>query len=65
VWWIYPWRILRRDAISATAIRKAPRHDAGRRDRCAGPDFTQSSEVAAGGRRFRNDNGVLTEGVRE
>jgi Cytidylyltransferase-like len=62
--WIYPWRILRRDKISATAIRR------GAKGMTAGvvtDVLTQLSAnppvVTAGGRRFRNDNGVLTEGV--
>ena len=40
-------------------------HDAGRRDQRAGTDFKNLPEITAGGRRFRNDNGVLTEGARE
>jgi hypothetical protein len=64
--WIYPWRILRRDNISATAIRKGAK---GMTPAVVSDVLAQISlnlpEVAAGGRRFRNDNGVLTEGARE
>ena len=36
--WIYPWRILRRDGVSATAIRRGDQgNDVGRRDRRARP----------------------------
>jgi hypothetical protein len=60
--WIYPWRILRRDNISATAIRKGAR---GMTPVVVADVLDQIScnlpEVVAGGRRFRNDNGVLTE----
>jgi len=62
--WIYPWRILRRDNVSATAIRR------GAKGMTAGvvtDVLDQLSKnvpvVVAGGRRFRNENGVLTEGV--
>lgn len=62
--WIYPWRILRRDGVSATAIRK------GAKGMTAGvvtdvlEQLTENRPVVtAGGRRFRNDNGVLTEGA--
>ncbi|WP_422002856.1 adenylyltransferase/cytidyltransferase family protein [Reyranella sp.] len=62
--WIYPWRILRRDRVSATAIRRG----------ATGMTATVVTDVleqltanlpvvTAGGRRFRNDNGVLTEGT--
>jgi hypothetical protein len=61
--WIYPWRVLRRDGVSATAIRK------GAKGMTAGvvTDVLEQLSanvpvVTAGGRRFRNDNGVLTEG---
>jgi nicotinic acid mononucleotide adenylyltransferase len=61
--WIYPWRILRRDNISATAIRKGAK---GMTPAVVTDVLDQISrnlpEVTAGGRRFRNDNGVLTEG---
>ena len=62
--WIYPWRILRRDKVSATAIRRG----ATGMSSAVGTDvLSQLSRnlpvVTAGGRRFRNDNGVLTEGV--
>jgi hypothetical protein len=60
--WIYPWRILRRDNISATAIRTGAR---GMTPVVVADVLDQISrnlpEVVAGGRRFRNDNGVLTE----
>ena len=62
--WIYPWRILRRDKVSATAIRR------GAKGMTAGVVTDVLSQlsanlpvVTAGGRRFRNENGVLTEGV--
>ena len=62
--WIYPWRIMRRDNISATAIRKGAK---GMTPPVVTDVLEQISknlpEVTAGGRRFRNDNGVLTEGV--
>ncbi|CAN5508359.1 hypothetical protein BH10PSE6_BH10PSE6_44480 [soil metagenome] len=60
--WIYPWRILRRDKISATAIRNGAK---GMTPPIVTDVMGQISqnlpEVRAGGRRFRNDNGVLTE----
>lgn len=62
--WIYPWRIMRRDKVSATAIRKGAK---GMTPRVVTDVLEQISrglpEVTAGGRRFRNDNGVLTEGA--
>lgn len=62
--WIYPWCILRRDNISATAIRAGAK---GMTSPVVTDVLAQISqnlpEVTAGGRRFRNDNGVLTEGV--
>jgi hypothetical protein len=61
--WIYPWRILRRDAISATAIRRGAK---GMTPSIVTDVLEQISQnlpiVSAGGRKFRNDNGVLTEG---
>jgi len=61
--WIYPWRILRRDEVSATAIRKGAK---GMTSPAVSDALSQISRnlpvVTAGGRRFRNDNGVLTEG---
>ena len=61
--WIYPWRVLRRDGVSATAIRKGAK---GMTSGVVTDVLEQLSRnvpvVAAGGRRFRNDNGVLTEG---
>jgi hypothetical protein len=62
--WIYPWRILRRDKVSATAIRKGA---TGMTSSDVTDALSQISQnlpvVTAGGRRFRNDNGVLTEGA--
>jgi hypothetical protein len=62
--WIYPWRIMRRDKVSATAIRKGAK---GMTPPVVTDVLEQLSqnlpEVKAGDRRFRNDNGVLTEGV--
>ena len=61
--WIYPWRVLRRDGVSATAIRKGTK---GMTSAVVTDVLEQLSKnapvVTAGGRRFRNDNGVLTEG---
>jgi len=62
--WIYPWRILRRDKVSATAIRRGAK---GMTPAVVTDVLDQISRnvpvVTAGGRRFRNDNGVLTEGA--
>jgi hypothetical protein len=62
--WIYPWRIMRRDNISATAIRKGAK---GMTPPVVTDVLDQIAQnlpmVTAGGRRFRNDNGVLSEGV--
>jgi nicotinic acid mononucleotide adenylyltransferase len=62
--WIYPWRILRRDKISATAIRRGAK---GMTPAVVTDVLDQISRnvpvVTAGGRRFRNENGVLTEGA--
>ena len=62
--WIYPWRILRRDKVSATAIRRGAK---GMTSDIVTDVLSQLTsnlpEVTAGGRRFRNENGVLTEGV--
>ena len=62
--WIYPWRILRRDKVSATAIRKGAK---GMTSPAVSDALSQISQnlpvVTAGGRHFRNDNGVLTEGA--
>ena len=62
--WIYPWRILRRDGVSATAIRRGAK---GMTSAVVTDVLEQLTAnlpvVTAGGRRFRNDNGVLTEGV--
>lgn len=61
--WIYPWRILRRDSVSATAIRRGAK---GMTSGVVTDVLSQLTAnlpvVTAGGRRFRNDNGVLTEG---
>jgi len=61
--WIYPWRVLRRDNVSATAIRKGAK---GMTSAVVTDVLEQLTAnvpvVTAGGRRFRNDNGVLTEG---
>jgi hypothetical protein len=61
--WIYPWRILRRDGVSATAIRRGGK---GMTSAVVTDVLEQLSAnapvVTAGGRRFRNNNGVLTEG---
>ena len=61
--WIYPWCILRRDKVSATAIRRGAK---GMTSPVVTDVLSQISQnlpvVTAGGRRFRNDNGVLTEG---
>lgn len=61
--WIYPWRIMRRDNVSATAIRRGAK---GMTATVVTDVLEQLSQnlpvVTAGGRRFRNDNGVLTEG---
>jgi len=62
--WIYPWRILRRDKVSATAIRRGAK---GMTPAVVTDVLDQISRnvpvVTAGGRHFRNDNGVLTEGA--
>ena len=62
--WIYPWRILRRDKISATAIRNGAK---GMTPAVVTDVLDQIArnlpQVTAGGRRFRNDNGVLIEGL--
>jgi nicotinic acid mononucleotide adenylyltransferase len=61
--WIYPWRVLRRDKVSATAIRRGAK---GMTSEVVTSVLSQLTanlpEVTAGERRFRNDNGVLTEG---
>jgi hypothetical protein len=61
--WIYPWRVLRRDKVSATAIRRGA---TGMTSTVVADVLAQLTAnlpvVTAGGRRFRNDNGVLTEG---
>ena len=63
--WIYPWRILRRDKRFGDGDPQGRQgHDVGRRDRRPRADLQQNLPVVtAGGRRFRNDNGVLTEGA--
>jgi hypothetical protein len=61
--WIYPWCILRRDQVSATAIRQGAK---GMTPPVVTDVLAQISQnlpmISAGGRSFRNDNGVLTEG---
>jgi hypothetical protein len=62
--WIYPWRILRRDGVSATAIRRGVKGMTSNVvTEVLGQLTANLPEIAAGGRRFRNENGVLTEGV--
>lgn len=60
--WIYPWCILRRDKVSATAIRRGAK---GMTPPIVTDVLDQISQnlptVSAGGRIFRNDNGVLSE----
>jgi hypothetical protein len=61
--WIYPWRILRRDKVSATAIRRGAKGMTSAVVTDVLEQLTANKPVVtAGGRRFRNDNGVLTEG---
>jgi hypothetical protein len=61
--WIYPWRILRRDRVSATAIRRGAKGMTSTVVADVLGQLTANLQVVtAGGRRFRNDNGVLTEG---
>jgi len=61
--WIYPLCILRRDKVSATAIRRGAK---GMTSPVVTDVLAQISRnlpvVTAGGRHFRNDNGVLIEG---
>jgi Cytidylyltransferase-like len=61
--WIYPWRILRRDKVSATAIRRGAK---GMTPKVVTEVLGQLAAnvpvVVAGGRHFRNENGVLIEG---
>jgi len=62
--WIYPWCILRRDKVSATAIRRGAKGMTSPVVTDALAQISQNLQVVtAGGRRFRNDNGVLTEGA--
>ncbi|MFO1079950.1 MAG: hypothetical protein U1E23_04895 [Reyranellaceae bacterium] len=61
--WIYPWRMLRRDQVSATAIRRGAKGMTARVVTDVLEQLTANVPVVtAGGRRFQNDNGVLTEG---
>ncbi len=61
--WIYPWRILRRDSVSATAIRRGTKGMTSRVVSSVLEQLAANREwVEAGGRRFRNVNGVLSEG---
>jgi hypothetical protein len=62
--WIYPWRILRRDGVSATAIRRGAKGMTSGVVTDVLEQLTANRPVVtAGGRHFRNDNGVLTEGA--
>jgi hypothetical protein len=62
--WLYPWRILRRDKVSATAIRRGAKGMTSAVVTDVLAQLTANAPVVtAGGRHFRNDNGVLTEGV--
>src|SRR5262245_2893208 len=61
--WMYPWRILRRDKVSATAIRCGAKGMTRKVvPAVLGPLGAYGPVVAAGGRRFRNENGELIEG---
>jgi hypothetical protein len=61
--WIYPWCMLRRDKVSATAIRRGAKGMTSAVVTDVLEQLTANRpEVVAGGRHFRNDNGVLTEG---
>ncbi len=61
--WIYPWRILRRDGVSATAIRRGAKGMTSAVVTDVLEQLTANLPVVmAGGRRFRNDNGVLNRG---
>ena len=61
--WIYPWRVMRRDKVSATAIRRGAKGmTAAVVTDVLGQLTANLPVVTAGGRRFRNDGGVLTEG---
>jgi hypothetical protein len=62
--WIYPWRILRRDGVSATAIRRGAKGmTSATVTDVLGQLTANLPVVTAGGRRFRNDSGVLIEGT--
>ena len=55
--------MLRRDKVSATAIRRGAKGMTSAVVTDVLEQLTANRpEVVAGGRRFRNDNGVLTEG---
>jgi hypothetical protein len=61
--WIYPWRVLRRDSVSATAIRRGVKGMTSGIVSSVLEQLAANREwVEAGGRRFRNVNGVLSEG---
>ena len=63
--WIYPWRILRRDSVSATAIRRGTKGMTSGVVSSVLEQLAANREwVEAGGRRFRNVNGILSEGER-
>src|SRR5882757_9090154 len=58
--WIYPWRILRRDSVSATAIRRGAKGMTSAVVTDVLEQLTANRPmVTVSGRRFRNDNGVL------
>ena len=61
--WIYPWRIMRRDKVSATAIRRGAKGMTSNVVTSVLEQLAANREwVEAGGRRFHNVNGVLSEG---
>jgi hypothetical protein len=61
--WIYPWCMPRRDNVSASAIRRGAKGMTSAVVTDVLEQLTANRpEVLARGRRFRNDNGVLTEG---
>lgn len=61
--WIYPWRIMRRDKVSATAIRRGAKGMTSAVVTEVLEQLAANREwIEAGGRRFHNVNGVLSEG---
>ena len=61
--WIYPWRVLRRDKVSATAIRRGAKGMTSAVVTEVLEQLAANREwIDAGGRRFHNVNGVLSEG---